>query len=293
MKSRTLKSDLIMLVAAFIWGSTFVAQRIGMSYIKPFLFNAVRFLIGALFIFPLVIKDRRLFSRSLKGGIILGLILFIAIGFQQWGLVYTTASKAGFITGLYVVFVPVLGIFMGKRSHLGHVIGALLALFGLYLLSIRRGLYMEIGDLLVFMGAIAWTFHVQLIDTYVDETSPFSLAFIQFSVTALLSFIVALFSEGIDVKALSLSIYPLLYAGILSSGIAYTLQVVAQKEAHPSHAAIILSLESVFAAISGFIVLGERFTLRELTGALLMIAGMIVSQVFSSFEGKTKVKNFA
>ncbi len=282
MKSRTLRSDLIMLLAAFIWGSTFVAQRIGMNYIGPFLFNAIRFFIGAVVVLPFVLKDRHFWKKlSIKHGFILGLVLFTAIGFQQWGIVYTTAGKAGFITGLYVVFVPLLGMFMRKKSHRGHIIGALLALLGLYLLSVKH-FSMEKGDFLVFMGAVAWTFHVQLIDTYVKDTSPFVLAFTQFITTSLFSFVLAVFTEKINMVSMRLSVYPLLYAGVLSSGIAYTLQVIAQKESHPSHAAIILSLESVFAALSGWVVLGEHFTPREIIGALLMLSGMIFSQMYSA-----------
>ena len=281
MKARALRSDLVMLLAAFIWGSTFVAQRVGMNYMGPFLFNALRFLIGALLVIPLAMKNKFFLVKSFKASVVLGVILFVAIGFQQWGLVYTSASKAGFITGLYVVFVPILGIFIGKVSHKGHLFGAFLALLGLYLLSVRNNLPIEKGDLLVFMGAIAWTFHVHFIDTYVDKLSPFSLAFWQFVVTGMLSLVLALFTEKISFTSVKMSLYPLLYAGFLSSGVAYTLQVIAQKETHPSHAAIILSLESVFAALSGWIVLGEHFTMREFTGASLMLLGMFVSQAYS------------
>ncbi len=283
----------MMLLAAFIWGTTFVAQRIGMNYIGPFAFNALRFLMGAfvvlLFKGLFYRKDGFIFnSTHLTGGFFMGLALFSAITFQQWGLVYTTAGKAGFITGLYVVFVPIAGMFVGKKSVAGHFAGALLALVGLYLLSIKAGFSIEKGDFLVFLGSLCWTVHVLLIDSYTTHGDPFSLSLIQFLTTSLLSLPPVFVFEHTGLSNIKNALVYVLYAGVLSSGVAYTLQVVAQKFTHHSHAAIILSLESVFAALAGYVMLSERFTGREITGGVLMVVGMIVSQLHTSLTDRQK-----
>jgi len=287
----------MMLLAAFIWGTTFVAQRVGMEYIGPFLFNSLRFLMGAavVWIFKRLFQKngRFTFDRThIKGGVFMGLALFSAITFQQWGLVYTTAGKGGFITGLYVVFVPIAGMLVGKKSGAGHFAGALLSLLGMYLLSVKTGLYMEKGDFLVFLGAVCWTIHVLLVDSYTTLGEPLTLAFLQFLVTSFLSFPLALIFEHAGIMNIKTALPYILYAGVLSSGVAYTLQVISQKFTHHSHAAIILSLESVFAAIAGYIVLSERFTEREVMGGILMILGMIVSQIYTSLYDNRKRVEF-
>ena len=286
-----MKSNILLIITAMIWGFAFVAQRSGMEYVGPFTFNSIRFSLGALSLIPiLILNQRRSFNRKklidfrtnkflLKGGIIAGIILFFGASFQQGGMVYTEAGKAGFITGLYIVLVPVFGLLFKQKTSFKTWIGAIIAFVGLYLLSIKENLTMDYGDLLVLISAIFWSLHVIVISRFSPKTDPIQLAFFQFLLCAFLSFFAAIFSEIITISSVFNALIPLLYAGLASVGIAYTLQVVAQREAHPSHAAIIMSLESVFAVIGGWLLLDESIPLTGLTGCALMLTGMIFSQL--------------
>ena len=290
--SRTLKADGLLLLTAVIWGFAFVAQRLGMEHVGPFGFNGVRFALGCLVLLPPLFRNglhhdtpssrkvEPFSSASLGGGLLAGLVLFCGASFQQVALVYTTAGKAGFITGLYVILVPVIGIALGHRTHAGTWIGTFLAAVGLYLLSVTEQFTFAPGDLLVLVGAFFWAGHVLIIGWLSPRQDPLKLAFVQYATCAALSLLV---SAGIEPNAvdgyLSAAI-PILYGGILSVGVAYTLQVVAQKHANPAHAAIILSLEAVFAALGGWIILGETLTPRGLLGCTLMFAGMLASQLW-------------
>ena len=288
MKTTPLKSDVLLLITATIWGFAFVAQRAGMEYVGPFTFNAVRFALGALALFPFLFRRTRQTNHQtgntvprslLIGAGLAGVILFLGSTFQQVGIVYTTAGKAGFITGLYVILVPILGIFLGNRTNRQTWAGAFLAIVGLYLLSVHEDFTMTSGDLLVLVSAFFWASHVLLIDRLTPRLDTFRLAFFQFFVCAMLSLIGAVIAEEIILANILKAAVPILYAGLMSVGIAYTLQVVAQKEAHPSHAAIIMSLESVFAALGGWWILNEVLNTRESLGCFLMLAGMLVSQI--------------
>ena len=284
------RSDLILLVAAVIWGFAFVAQRIGMQHIGPFTFNAIRFAIGGLALFPLI---RFLEKRNPQeaenppenipfvlrfGSLILGVVLFLGASFQQVGIVSTTAGNAGFITGLYVIFVPLFGLIWGKKTGLSLWIGALLAVAGLFLLSVKSDMTMSGGDLLVLAGAFFWGIHVNLISYLSPKLNALKLARNQFLICSLLSLVVALLIENISFTSIYAAGIPLLYGGFLSVAVAFTLQVVAQKNAHPAHAAIILNLETVFAAIGGALILHETMTVRAFCGCLLMICGMLWAQ---------------
>jgi len=287
--SPKLRSDLILLLAAIIWGFAFVAQRVGMEFVGPFTFNGVRFTLGTLALIPflffgkkftlkdplLVISKRKIFL----GVIGTGILLFIGVSLQQVGLKTTTAGKAGFITGLYVVFVPIVGIFLGHRTNLYTWLGVLLSATGLYLLSIQSGFRMEHGDLLVLGCAVVFTFHVLLIGWLSPRMNSFHLATGQFAICALLNLIVAFSIESVDAGKIMDAAVPILYGGIISVGIAYTLQVIAQKEAHPAYASIILSMEAVFAALGGWMILHESLSQRSLAGCFLMLAGMVIVQV--------------
>jgi len=287
--SPKLRSDLILLLAAIIWGFAFVAQRVGMEFVGPFTFNGVRFTLGTLALIPflffgkkftlkdplLVISKRKIFL----GVIGTGILLFIGVSLQQVGLKTTTAGKAGFITGLYVVFVPIVGIFLGHRTNLYTWLGVLLSATGLYLLSIQSGFRMEHGDLLVLGCAVVFTFHVLLIGWLSPRMNSFHLATGQFAICALLNLIVAFSIESVDAGKIMDAAVPILYGGIISVGIAYTLQVIAQKEAHPAYASIILSMEAVFAALGGWMILHESLSQRSLAGCFLMLAGMVIAQV--------------
>ena len=285
------RSNALLFLAAAIWGFAFVAQRAGMEHVGPFTFNAVRFALGGMVLIPLLLRRSKrqdmqgsappsVSGRTvLLGGGLAGLALFLGASLQQMGIVHTTAGKAGFITGLYVIIVPILGLFWRKRSGLGTWLGAMLATVGLYFLSIGEKLAISTGDLLVLLGAFVWAGHVHIIGKFSPRIDSIKLAFVQFMVCSAFSLITAAFAEKITMPGLHGAAIPILYAGLMSSGVAYTLQVVAQRRVLPAHAAIILSLEAVFAVVGGWLMLEEMLTSRELLGCVLMLGGMFVSQL--------------
>ncbi len=290
MKLTSRNANLLLMLAAVIWGFAFVAQRIGMRYVGPLTFNGVRFALGAAALVPLLMWGRKTDSparadaetgdRSLviKGGIVAGLVLFMGATLQQYGVVYTTAGKAGFITGLYVVFVPLLGLLVGLKTGRFVWAGAVTAAGGLYLLSARGIVGIDLGDGLVLLSALFWAAHVLVIGRLSSRVAPVRLAVVQFTVVSILSLIGAVLFETIDPAALRDAAIPILYAGLLSVAVAYTLQVVAQRRARPAHTAIILSFESVFAALGGWLVLGEGLSTRGIIGCALMLAGILLAQ---------------
>jgi drug/metabolite transporter (DMT)-like permease len=286
--SKPLRAELLLLLAAVIWGFAFVAQRVGMEHVGPFTYNGVRFVLGALSLLPLLWLGRRSaaplgpggWRPILGGGLLAGLILFAGASLQQVGIVHTTAGKAGFITGLYVVIVPVLGLLWGHRTPWSTWTGAALAVAGLYLLTLTDAFTLAEGDGLVLVGAFFWAGHVLVIGWLSGRhVEPILLACLQFIVCAVLSLAVAAATEPITASGLRGGALPILYGGLLSVGIAYTLQVVAQRDAAPAHAAIILSLETGFAALGGWLLLNETLSGRGLIGCALMFAGMLLSQL--------------
>lgn len=294
-----MKSNLMLLIAAAIWGFGFVAQRLGMNYLEPFAFNSARFLLGSLSLLPLIcFLSRQKLSRQKvnrytkpnhslsKGGLICGLVLFVAATLQQYGLFYTTAAKAGFITGLYLILVPIIGILLKHTTGFTTWLGAALALVGLYLLSVNDNFTMSLGDTLIFIGALFWAFHILVIDHFSGRIDPIQLSAVQFLVCGLLSLGVSLIIETPTLTGAIAGWQPILFAGVVSVGIAYTLQVIAQKNAKPSHAAIIMSLEAVFAAIGGVWLLDESLSPRAWFGCGLMLAGMLLSQVKWEYKPK-------
>ena len=297
MNPKTLKSDALLLLTATIWGFAFVAQRAGMAYVGPFLFNGVRFALGSCVLVPLILRNRRNEKHSenhlkdasaktvILGGGFAGLALFIGASLQQVGIVYTTAGNAGFITGLYVVIVPILGLLWKQRPTIGTWVGACLAAIGLYFLSITGKLTISFGDFLELIGAFFWAGHVLILGWLSPRMNSLKLAFTQFATCSILSLITAVIFEVISLQSLYQAAVPILYGGVLSVGIAYTLQVVAQQYAHPAHAAILLSLEAVFAAFGGWLLLGETLTLRGMFGCGLMLSGMLLSQLFELYRG--------
>ena len=296
MNTKEVKSVLILLLTAAIWGFAFVAQRVGMQHVGAFTFNGVRFALGSLSLLPVIYFfgrkskaeniDKPKFDNfeeaniktTIKSGILAGSVLFIAASLQQVGLIYTTAGKAGFITSLYIVLVPILGIFLKQKTHFITWIGALTSVIGLYLLSINESLSIEFGDLLEIIGAFFWAAHIQLIDRFVKNVDAIKLSCVQFAACSVLSFIVALIFEDISLVGLIDALVPILYGGIMSAGVAYTLQAIGQKYAKPSHAAIALSMESVFAAIGGALILKERLPAKGYVGCVLMLLGMLIAQ---------------
>jgi drug/metabolite transporter (DMT)-like permease len=281
---QTYKADALLLISAVIWGTTFVAQRNGMDHVEPFTFNAARFLLGAMILLPLALKRplQNTFSKTCQIGVFLGFILFIGAALQQIGIVYTTAGKAGFITGLYVIIVPFMGLFLSLHVSRNAWIGAILATVGLYFLSIRGDLTFSQGDLFVFVGAFFWALHILVIGRVAQHHNAFHLAIIQFAICALCSIIAALFTETIALPNLQGAFFPIAYSGIFSAAIAFTLQIHAQKNTPETHAAIIFSLEAVFAALAGWAFLNEVLNLREFFGCGLMLAGMLAAQIKST-----------
>jgi drug/metabolite transporter (DMT)-like permease len=291
-RAKNFTSDGLLLLTAMIWGVAFVFQRIGMAYVGPFSYSAARFSLGVAVLIPFVMLSRRkgwfigrqsflMIKTYLAGGCLAGLALFFGISFQQVGLVYTTAGKAGFITGLYVVIVPLMGLLWRSRTTVGTWLGAVLAAAGLYLLSVTTDLKMAYGDALVLCGAFVWAAHVHILARVAPESDPLMLAVVQYTTCALLSWICALSLETLQWASMAKASTAILYGGVLSVGLAYTLQVVAQRKAHPAHAAILLSMESVFAALSGWLMLQETLSLRALMGCALMLGGMLVSQLYT------------
>ncbi len=296
MKLGALRADALLLLAAAIWGSGFVAQRLGMDHLGPMAFNSLRFAIGAMVLLPAILISRSGPSNSaagpgpalrvyLLGGGLAGVVLFIAAGLQQIGLVYTTAGKAGFITGLYVVLVPIMGLLLRRRVGIWTWSGAGLAAVGLYFLSVTGTLRMNRGDCFVLACAFFWAAHVLIIGYLAPRTEPLKLAALQFATGAVLAGIAAGLTEELYLTNVLAARWAILYSGGLSVAVAFTLQVVAQREAPAAHAAILLSLEAVFAALAGWLVLSETLGGRELLGCGLMLAGMLVAQARRAERG--------
>ena len=298
MKTQALKTDLLMLIAAAIWGFAFVAQREGMETMGPFLFSGVRFLIGVVALSPVVWYLSKKPQQSHKAevsakklilaGTVAGLLLFGGISCQQVGLQYTTAGKAGFITGLYIFFVPLIGLFLGQRTGSGTWLGATIALFGLYLLSIKEDFTIAEGDLLQLICAVFFAAHVLVIGYLAKRMDTLKLALVQYLVCGVISLLIAIAIEMISWDMIVATTNPMLYAGVMSTGIAYTLQVVAQQHAHSSDAAIILSLEGAFAVLGGWLLLDEHLPARGLLGCALMLTGMFLSQLFPKLGSPLK-----
>lgn len=290
------KAIAMLWLTAAIWGFAFVAQRAGMEHVGPFIFNGLRFILGSISLLPLIFwlnrkEKRAAFSLSpglFKGGIAAGSVLFLAASLQQAGIVYTQAGKAGFITGLYVLIVPAIGIILGQKTGRNLWIGAAVAVAGLFLLAFRGSMIIEKGDLLVLISAFFWAIHVQLINSLVKKLPALPLSAMQFAVCGILSLAVSLITETTSPGDIFLASAPLLYGGLLSVGVAYTLQVVAQRHVHPAYASIILSFETVFAVIGGWLILQESMTFRNLAGCLLMLTGILIVQVKDFSPGRKR-----
>lgn len=286
MKQQEIRANLLLLLTAAIWGLAFVAQRVGMEHMGPFTFNGVRFALGSLSLLPLLLYEyyKREQTPTPKQsavlpGVLAGTALFIGASLQQVALVYTTAGKAAFLTTLYLVLVPLMGIFCKHKLSVSTWGGALLAACGVYLLSVTEQFTIVQGDALALFSALFWAFHILLIGYYSQRVSVLPLSCIQFLVCSTLSLGVALIVEDVTLASLNQGIVPLLYGGIASVGIAYTLQIAGQKYAKPTHAAIILSMEATFAALGGWLLLQETLDTRGLLGCALMLCGMLLPQL--------------
>ncbi len=292
MKQKPWLGSLALILAAVIWGSAFVAQRRGMEFNGPFTFNSVRCCIGAaaLGLVSLILPRRGDTDRrsTLLCGLYCGLCLFFATNLQQLGLVDTDAGKAGFITTFYIVMVPVAGLLLGKRCARITWLAVVLAFAGLYFLCMSSGsLRFRRGDLLVFLSALCYTVHILLVDHFVLKADGVLMSCIQFAVCGILSLIPAFAMETPRLPDLGSGIVPLLYAGLLSCGVAYTMQIVGQKHLKPTVASLIMSMESVFAVLSGWLILHEKLSGRELLGCGLVFSAVLLVQLWPEKKQRT------
>lgn len=299
MKKTQIRNSLLLLLTATIWGTAFVAQSVGMEYVEAFTFTFARSIVGGIVLIPCIWFLRWLKGREKKtscdvtcakrphitkiewiGGICCGLALCAASNFQQIGIAYTTVGKAGFITALYVVIVPIMGLFFKKRVSFVVWICVVLSVIGLYLLCMTEGsLTLAYGDLLVLICAVLFSVHIMVIDHFSPQGDGVVMSCIQFFVCGIVSGIIMLFVETPSLENIMAAAMPILYAGVLSSGVAYTLQIVGQKDMNPTVASLILCLESVVSALAGWLILHEALTVRELLGCVLMFVAIVLAQV--------------
>ena len=299
MKDSSLKGNLILLLTATIWGVAFVAQSVGMDYVGPYTFNAVRFLIGGIVLIPCSFILKKFGNKKekpvakqdkkklIKGGIVCGILMFGATTFQQLGIIETSVGKAGFITALYVILVPIFGVVIGKKVRINIWIGAVIAVIGFYVLCINEGFTISHGDILVFICAILFTFHIMTVDHFVEDVNGVKLSCLQFLVAGAISFFCMLVMEQPNIESILMAWQPILYAGIMSCGVAYTLQIIGQKYTNPFLASLIMSLESVISAIAGWLLLGQILAIKELIGCTLVFVAIIIAQI----PGKASLDN--
>ena len=298
-KKRGIRGEIFLTITAIIWGTSFVVQKVSLDYVGPFTFVALRFLLGALFLFPVALllnwikhkntapeaegrgtgKEAFLTKPTLLGGTACGLALFLAASFQQNGLIYTASGKAGFITGLYIVMVPLLGLLLRKKVRGLIWIGVALAIGGLYLLCVKEGFTIGKGDLIVLTGALFWALHILIVDHFTATADCLKMSVIQIFVAGLLASIPMLVLENPAITAIMDGAWTILYTAIAVTGIAYTLQIFGQRNTEPTVASIIMSLESVFAVISGMLILNEVLSVKEIIGCVLMFAAVITTQL--------------
>lgn len=293
MKKAVVRSDLMLLGASVIWGLAFVAQKVGARYVPAFTFNGVRFLLGGLSLLPLILMMHRreawgrrweAYRRALAPGLLTGCVLFAAATLQQLGVTTVAAGEAAFITDTYIVMVPLVGLLLHQRVHPIIWPSILLSLGGLYLIGVSGTLTISRGVWYEIIGAVFWSGHILIVDRFSPRTDPLMFSQIQFFTCGVLSLLTGLLVEHVRPGALLLAAWPILYGGLLSVGVAYTLQVVGQRVASPAHAAIILSMESFFATLGGLAILREDLGLRGYLGCLLMVSGMTLSQLPQFFR---------
>lgn len=293
-KTRFVRQNVLPVLAAFIWGTAFVAQSVGADYVEPFTFNAARSAVAFVFLLALCVIFRARRKRDfgaqaeprpksrrdlLLGGACCGAALTLGTNLQQKGLETTTSGKAGFITALYIVIVPILGVFLKKRVGKTVWAGVALAVAGLYFLCIREGFSISGGDFFIFLCSLCFSAHILLIDHFTQRVDGVELSCAQFLVVTLFSSVGMLVSEHPSWEALRLCAWPILYVGVFSSGVAYTLQILAQRDSNPTVVSLLLSLESVFAALAGALLLGDRMSGREYFGCVLMLAAVVLAQL--------------
>lgn len=291
MKIQQIRNSFLLLITATIWGVAFVAQSVGSENNGPFTFNSVRCIIGGIFLIPCIfflgkIKDKNDTSshdyskKSLMiGGVLCGICLFVASNLQQFGILTTSAGKTGFITACYIIIVPIFGIFLKRRTGPFIWLGVFVAMIGMYLLCIKEGFTITSGDILIFLCSIVFSIHILIIDYFSPLVNGVKMSCIQFFVCGILSGIFMLIFEKPVLSHILASGIPILYAGIMSCGFAYTLQIIGQRDLNPSVASLIMSLEAVVAVLAGWIILGEVLTQKEIIGCILMFGAIILAQI--------------
>lgn len=301
MNKYTLRQSMLLLLTATIWGVAFVAQSVGMDYVGPFTFNTVRSLLGGIVLIPCIVLLKRINVGSkdtagaaehasgdpagqrkvlLTGGVACGVLLCIASNLQQFGIMYTSVGKSGFITAMYIVLVPVLGIFLKKKAGIKIWCSVAIAVGGLYLLCMTdSGFSIQKGDLLLLLGAVIFSFHILTIDYFSPKVDGVKMSCIQFFTCGILSMVCMFLFEQPQIGAILQAWMPIVYAGVMSCGVAYTLQIVGQKGMNPTVASLILSMESVISVIAGWLILHQKLSGRELLGCVLMFAAIILVQL--------------
>lgn len=294
-KTKSLRSSAMLTLTALIWGVAFVAQSEGMNYVGGFTFNGCRFLIGGVMLIPCIFllrkvngqqwaklsaeEQRRQRKTGIVGGICCGVFICIASSFQQFGIAHTTVGKAGFITALYIVIVPLLGLFLKKKVGINIWVSVAIAAAGMYLLCITEGFSIGKGDFLVFLCSIGFSLHILVIDYFSPKADGVVISCVQFFTAGIISCVLMFLFEEPSWSDIRAAWLPVLYAGVMSCGVAYTLQVVAQKNTDPTVASLILSLESVFSVLAGWVLLGQVLSARELIGCALVFGAIILAQV--------------
>ena len=279
------RNILLLFLAAFIWGTAFVAQSVSLNYIGPLTFNSCRFIIGCLVLLPFVVRNTRkgepyINKQTLLVGLACSFVLFIAANLQQIGLQFTSVGKTGFLTGLYIIIVPFLNrLWFKERLSRNIFIGLCLATIGLYLLSITESFTIESGDLVLLTSALFFAFQILIVDHFAYDLDGVKVSCVQFFGVSILSMIAAVLTEDIVVSSIIDAYVPILYTGILSCGLAYTLQIIGQKDVNPALASLILSLESTIATIAAFFILNQTLTQRELIGCIFVFCSVIIAQI--------------
>lgn len=288
---KSYKGELILLFTSFIWGFAFVAQSKGMEHIGPFSFNVFRFLLGGITLFIFLLVRRFLTKKEERkplisknawiGGSLIGVVLFIAASFQQYGIMFTSAGKAGFVTSLYMLLVPILSLVIKKKVPWVTWISIIIGLIGLFFLCVKKGEQINKGDMLVLVCAFVFAIHILIVDHFSPKCDGVEMSFVQFIVATSLSLIPMLWRETISFDSVIDAKWSILYAGILSCALAYTTQIIGQKHTNPSVASLIMSLESVFAVLGGMLLLDEFLKIREWIGCILILGAVILSQIKS------------
>ncbi len=290
----------MLFMAALIWGFAFAFQSQGMEHMGPMTFNGTRFLIGAVVLIPVIFlikkpgEKRKIAKEDIKvtitGGVVCGLCLFVASSLQQFGIQYTSVGKAGFLTTLYIILVPIIGIFFQRKASVMVWIGAILSVIGMYLLCVSETMSINKGDIFAFCCAIVFAFHILSVDYFAPKTNGILLSCIQFLTSGICAMLCAFIFEQPTVTEIVNGIVPLLYVGVMSSGVAYTLQILGQRNADPTIASLIMSLESAVSVLGGWLILHQKLTGKELLGCLLMFIAVIGVQVFDAKKEKEVIE---